>query len=1071
MHPRSTSTRGQRFERMPYPVAALWAAALRSGQTSEVQRAFENLLRLVTALVLTDALDLPWGEPLQDLLGGGPDKRAPSRLSFGQRAQLLRLLVEAHCATPPEAAQRVLPPLDVWWEAFAPLLDAAVAERNQDAHAVSRRDHLASAQLERLGLALRSARWLEEVQLVVIETASQRLGVSRGRVSRLIGPAPFDDLRHHFDVTWRGPFSTGLVHVGRHDGTCWAASPFLALDARGLLLLDGVTKAGALACANPLAPDPSGPSGPSGPSSSSPTTLRRVPTPEGDLDWFSFLRRRHELAPTLRFVEPAPHDLLRLPAPPAQHLTPDALLDADHRLVRRLGEGGMAQVWEAEDVHSRARFALKIPRPDLSDTELEARFRREIELLKRLHADGVRHIVGPVERLAVDLGDTRWVVLKMPLYPETLADRLRASLARGAPLSEADVLRWGRQALEALVDLHARGVVHRDVKPSNLLLDARGDLALADFGIARDTRNDVRLTRTMARMGSEHYMAPEQLHSAKGATAKADLHALGASLHELATGATSPTPGKGLGGLLGAWLPRMTRLDPDERPTAAEVLAAWSDDGGPVTADTRPLAATSASEPGGPTDGAPGVARTRDSAGTDTPVTSGTTTVAAHGISGTSGVAAPDLAARRRRRRIAVCALLAVSGLVWLAVRLLTPPACGDGHLDPGEDCDDGNADHGDLCSPGCASNVAVLPGGVFQMGFTEDDFTSGRLLRLPSRNPKSGELHARNATPATPVDVPAFRLMRTEVSRAAFRRFALADSPPAPSTFIAPIWEATHSWAVAARATLGTAEELNAWHTELIAAVRAEAAPIVARLPEDPVDGRLPTEVPLRWAVAFCAWLGGAIPTEAQFEYAARSAGDGRTFPWGEDVVTPDPRHCRRLTGYFNIDTARGERFDCGGRRPTPVDHTVDGCTPQGVCDLSGNSDEFVHPGPVRWALEPHPSTGREVWVARLPGPIGPTKGSVRSCEHLSARDPFGLRSGYMADCAIAANQETQVRETSVPRDRAMLVVRGGNFDDSQPVLYQTRARYPFVDLDYARGFRCAFGRSFAPSEGASDR
>jgi cysteine-rich repeat protein len=1035
VQPQSTSTRGQRFERMPFPVAALWAGALRSGQVSEVQRAFENLLRLATSLVLSDALDLPWSEPLQDLLGGGPDRRAPSRLSFGQRALLLKLLVEAHSAATPDAPPRVLPPLDAWWETFEPLLEAAVTERNQDAHAVARRDHLASAQLDRLALALRSARWLQEVQLVVVDAASQRLGVTRGRVSRLVGPAPFDDLRHQFDATWRGPFSSGLVHIGRHDASCWLVSPFLHVEPPGLLLLDGVSKSGALVCANPLALDLAGPSA---------TVLKRVPTADGDLDWFSFLRRRLELSPSLRFTEGQPHDLLRLPPPPTHALVPDAMLDADHRLLRRLGEGGMAQVWEAEDVHSRARFALKIPRPDLADAELEARFRREIELLKRLHADGVRRIVGPVERLAVDLGEERWVVLKMPLYPETLADRLRAALSRGAPLPEADVLRWGRQALEALSDLHARGVVHRDVKPSNLLLDARGDLFLADFGIARDTRNDVRLTRTLSRMGSEHYMAPEQLHSTKGATSKADVHALAASLHELATGATSPTPGKGLDGLLGVWLPRMTRLDPDERPSASEVLSAWS--GGSVAAAPALAAPPAPPSPVAPTPTAP-----PPSPGSPPP-------------------SPPPRARPLRRRLLATSALAASALLVWLAVRLLTPPACGDGRVDPGEDCDDGNTDHGDLCSPGCASNVAVLPGGVFQMGFTEEDFTSGRLLRLPSRNPKSGEQHARNATPATPVDVPAYRLMRTEVSRAAFRRFALGDTPPAPSTYIAPIWEATHSWAVAARATLGTADELAAWHAELVASVRAEAAPIVARLPEDPVDGRLPAEVPLRWAVAFCAWLGGAIPTEAQFEYAARAAGDGRTFPWGEDLVTPDPRHCRRLTGYFNIDTARGERFDCGGRKPTPVDHTVDGCTPQGICDLSGNSDEFVHPGPVRWSLEPHPSTGREVWVARLPGPIGPTKGAVRSCEHLSARDPFGLRSGYLSDCAIAANQETQVRETSVPRDRAMLVVRGGNFDDSQPVLYQTRARYPFVDLDYARGFRCAFGRQFEPSEGASD-
>jgi hypothetical protein len=176
---------------------------------------------------------------------------------------------------------------------------------------------------------------------------------------------------------------------------------------------------------------------------------------------------------------------------------------------------------------------------------------------------------------------------------------------------------------------------------------------------------------------------------------------------------------------------------------------------------------------------------------------------------------------------------------------------------------------------------------------------------------------------------------------------------------------------------------------------------------------------------------------------------------------VTPDVRSCRRLTGFFNIDRERGLQFNCGGRLPTPVDFTTDGCTVHGVCDLAGNSDEFVHPGPVRWTLEDNTGSGREAWVARLPGPVRNRDGSessAKSCEYLSQRDPFGLRSGFMTDCATPANQDLDVRESTVPRESALLVVRGGNHKDSHPVLYQTRGRYPLLEQDYPRGFRCAF-------------
>lgn len=526
---RPTLTRTVRQDRLPYPLGAVWSAAVTSRQAAEVFRATENLLRMVGALLLTDVLDLEWPAPVAELLSGGAEGRGLEKPGMGTRVQLVRALVKLHAGAPEDGAPRVLPPLQDWWDEVGPLFDESVAARNVDAHGAAARDGRFEPALARLGEILRRSRWLSEVQLVLARPLKQLRHLTLGEVRRLVGVSPFDDLGCRFDASWRVRFSDGFVHLGSADGTRWALCPFLLPEGRGLGVLDGISRKGALRFANPLAaadaPVPDG---------------RGLPGPDVDLiDWRAFLAQRAELAPEYRLLEDKPHEALRLPVPPAKALEAGMVLDGDYRLVRPLGEGGMAVVWEAEAVHGGGTFALKIPRAEVADTEFEVRFRREIDLLRRLHAEGVRRVMGPVERVVLEVGEERLTVLRMPLLRETLADRLKA--ARG-PLPEADVLAWGAQVLEALVDLHARGVVHRDIKPSNLLLDADDAVVLADFGIARDAGAEARLTRTVARMGSELYMAPEQLHAARSVTGRADVFALAVTLHELATGTTAAAP-------------------------------------------------------------------------------------------------------------------------------------------------------------------------------------------------------------------------------------------------------------------------------------------------------------------------------------------------------------------------------------------------------------------------------------------------------------------------------------------------------------------------------------------------
>jgi serine/threonine protein kinase len=114
------------------------------------------------------------------------------------------------------------------------------------------------------------------------------------------------------------------------------------------------------------------------------------------------------------------------------------------------------------------------------------------------------------------------------------------------------------------------GIVHRDVKPSNFLLDVEGHACLTDFGIAL-TAEDIRLTRTLEQMGTLAYMAPEQRTQRK-VTEKADVYSLAVVLHELRTGELPGTLGAGISGPFGELVRWMGEPDPDERPTATEAL-------------------------------------------------------------------------------------------------------------------------------------------------------------------------------------------------------------------------------------------------------------------------------------------------------------------------------------------------------------------------------------------------------------------------------------------------------------------------------------------------------------------
>ncbi|MER6286615.1 serine/threonine-protein kinase [Streptomyces sviceus] len=208
-----------------------------------------------------------------------------------------------------------------------------------------------------------------------------------------------------------------------------------------------------------------------------------------------------------------------------------------YRLLGRLGSGGMGRVYLGRSAGGRT-VAVKIVHPHfVLDEEFRARFRREVDAARRVGGAWTAPVLDADPEAAVP-----WVATGYAAGPS-----LAAAVTDGGPLPEHSVRVLGAGLAEALAAVHELGLVHRDVKPSNVLLTVDGPL-LIDFGIARATDGTASLTSTGVSIGSPGYMSPEQILS-KGISGAADVFSLGAVLAYAATG-TPPFPGDSSASLL-----------------------------------------------------------------------------------------------------------------------------------------------------------------------------------------------------------------------------------------------------------------------------------------------------------------------------------------------------------------------------------------------------------------------------------------------------------------------------------------------------------------------------------------
>jgi serine/threonine protein kinase/tetratricopeptide (TPR) repeat protein len=218
---------------------------------------------------------------------------------------------------------------------------------------------------------------------------------------------------------------------------------------------------------------------------------------------------------------------------------PGLLVAQRYRIVRFIARGGMGEVYEVDDLELQERVALKTVRPEVARDELAIeRFRREIQLARRVTHPNVCRIFD-VSHHRPEPSAAGVIFLTMELLPgETLAERLR----RTGPLPPDAALPIVRQIAEALHAAHQVGVVHRDLKPGNVILvETRGGLraVVTDFGLARREKGEdprgITLTGATGVVGTPAYLAPEQVEG-KESTPAVDIYALGIVLYEMLTG-------------------------------------------------------------------------------------------------------------------------------------------------------------------------------------------------------------------------------------------------------------------------------------------------------------------------------------------------------------------------------------------------------------------------------------------------------------------------------------------------------------------------------------------------------
>lgn len=474
------------------------------------------------------------------------------------------------------------------------------------------------------------------------------------------------------------------------------------------------------------------------------------------------------------------------------------LIDGRFELIKPLGAGGMGTVWRARDIALHRDVALKEVRPPdpataaaqpgLAD-QLRERAVREARALARLAHPNVvtiHHIVEP----APGADGHPWIVMEM-VRGGSLYDRLESG-----PMPVPEVVRLGLDVLSALRAAHAEGVLHRDVKPANVLLRPDGSAVLTDFGIAA-LHDSTALTSTGVLIGSPEYIAPERVRGAEGLAAS-DLWSLGMMLYVAAEGVhplrrasslatvvavlDEPLPAPVRSGPLGPVLERLLVRDPAARPDAAlleQLLRNAS------TALAGPVAGYGPPPPAGP----PAVSAAASSAPAGPPAPYGPYGAAAPqpytpsafrpGGGSPYDATAPLPASRTPRRRTALIAGVLTVALTGGVVGLVQ-------WLPFGGERSGGEAKGGTTATSGAGTAAAKTPG---PQASTPQTATGGGRQGSPAALPQGGLLTPAGVRTA----LEAFKQQAGTtvfVDLRIYDGYILAEIPTAPGARTVDAWQ-----------------------------------------------------------------------------------------------------------------------------------------------------------------------------------------------------------------------------------------------------------------------------------------